>query len=171
MLDSILFVSLRALCVFAITVFAMNPGLNWYEDVAVGDRFATGGIVVTEALVQAFAGLSGDFFDLHVDDEFARGLGFERRVAHGILGLALTDGLKNRAEYRFRAVASLGWNWKFTGPILIDDRIHAEVTVLARRETKRADRGIVTLGFKVFTHKGDVVQEGTNELMMLRKPP
>jgi acyl dehydratase len=148
----------------------MNPGLNYYEDCAVGDAFATGGIVVTESLIQAFAGLSGDFFDLHVDDEFAKGLGFKGRVAHGILGLALTDGLKNRAEHRFRPVASLGWNWKFTGAILVGDRIQAEVVVQAKRETKRPDRGILTLAFKVRNQRGEVVQEGTNELMVLRRP-
>lgn len=148
----------------------MNPGLNWYEDCAIGDAFTTGGIVVTESLIQAFAGLSGDFFDLHMDDRFARDLGFKGRVAHGILGLALTDGLKNRAEHRFRAIASLGWNWKFAGPIFVGDRIHAEVAVLAKRETKRPDRGIVTLAIKVKNQDGQVVQEGTNELMISRRP-
>jgi acyl dehydratase len=148
----------------------MNPGLNWYEDCAVGDAFTTGGIVVTESLIQAFAGLSGDFFDLHMDDRFARDLGFKGRVAHGILGLALTDGLKNRAEHRFRAIASLGWNWKFSGAILIGDRIHAEVAVMAKRETKRPDRGIVTLAIRVKNQDGQVVQEGTNELMVSRRP-
>ena len=147
----------------------MIPGLNWYEDCAVGDRFATGGIVVTEALIQGFAGISGDFFDLHVDDEFARGLGFPGRVAHGILGLALTDGLKNRADHRFRAVASLGWNWQFAGAILVGDRIRAEVTVQAKRATKRPDRGILTLAFDVTNQRGETVQQGTNELMVLRR--
>ena len=142
---------------------------KWYEEVAVGERFATGGIVVTETHVMNFAGLTGDFFDLHVDDEFARKLGFPRRVAHGILGLAIVDGLKNRAETRFRGVASLGWNWKFARPILIGDRIHAEIEVVAKRETKRADRGILTLAFKVKNQKDEVVQEGTNELMVLRR--
>jgi len=148
----------------------MNPGLNWYEDCAVGDAFTTGGIVVSEALIQGFAGISGDFFDLHVDDEFARNLGFKGRVAHGILGLALTDGLKNRADHRFRAIASLGWNWKFIGPILVGDRIQVDVTVQGKRETKRADRGILTLAFKVKNQRGEVVQEGTNELMVSRRP-
>jgi acyl dehydratase len=147
----------------------VNPGLNGYEDCAVGDAFTTGGIVVTESLIQAFAGLSGDFFDLHMDDRFARDLGFKGRVAHGILGLALTDGLKNRAEHRFRAIASLGWNWKFAGAILVGDRIHAEVAVMAKRETKRPDRGIVTLAIKVKNQDGQVVQEGTNELMIERR--
>jgi acyl dehydratase len=148
----------------------MNPGLNWYEDCAVGDAFKTGGIVVTEGLIQGFAGISGDFFDLHVDDEFARRLGYPGRVAHGILGLALTDGLKNRADHRFRAVASLGWNWKFTAPVFVGDRIQAEVTVAGKRETKRPDRGILTLAFKVKNQRGELVQEGTNELMVLRRP-
>ena len=148
----------------------MKPGLNWYEDAAVGDSYATGGIVVSEALIQGFAGISGDFFDLHVDDEFARGLGFPGRVAHGILGLALTDGLKNRAEFRFRAVASLGWNWKFTGAVLVGDRIHAEIEVTDKRETRRPDRGIVTLRFAVKNQRGETVQQGTNELMVLRRP-
>jgi acyl dehydratase len=147
----------------------MHPGMNYFEDVAVGDHYSTGGIVVTEALIAAFAGLSGDFFDLHVDDEFARGLGFPGRVAHGILGLALTDGLKNRAEHRFHGVASLGWNWKFTGPILIGDRIQAEITVQGKRETRRTDRGILTLAFEVKNQRGEVVQQGTNELMVLRR--
>jgi 3-hydroxybutyryl-CoA dehydratase len=147
----------------------MNPGSNYYEDCAVGDAFTTGGIVVTESLIQGFAGVSGDFFDLHVDDQFAREHGFKGRVAHGILGLALTDGLKNRAEYRFRAIASLGWNWRFTGPILVGDRIRAEVTIADKRETKRADRGILTLAFKVKNQRDEVVQEGTNELMVYRR--
>lgn len=143
---------------------------KWFEDVAVGERFSTGGIVVTESHVMQFAGLTGDFFDLHVDDEFAKGLGFPGRVAHGILGLAIVDGLKNRAETRFRAVASLGWNWKFAGPIYIGDRIHAEIEIASKRETKRDDRGILSLLFKVRNQRGDVVQEGTNDLMVLRKP-
>jgi len=147
----------------------MTPGLNWYEDCAVGDSFSSNDTAATESLIQAFAGLSGDFFDLHVDDEFAKGLGFKGRVAHGILGLALTDGLKNRAEHRFRAVASLGWDWKFTGAILVGDRIQAHVTVQAKRETKRLDRGILTLAFEVRNQQGEVVQEGTNELMVLRR--
>lgn len=143
---------------------------KWYEEAAVGEMFATGGIVVTEAHVVNFAGLTGDFFDLHVDDEFARGLGFPARVAHGILGLAMVDGLKNRAETRFRAVASLGWNWKFAKPILIGDRIQAEIRIAAKRETKRADRGILVLAFQVRNQRGEVVQEGTNEMMVLRRP-
>ncbi len=40
----------------------------------------------------------------------------------------------------------------------------------AKRETKRPDRGILTLGFEVKNQRGEVVQQGTNELMVLRRP-
>jgi len=145
-------------------------GENWYEDASVGDRYTTGAITITESHIVTFAGLSGDFFDLHMDDQFARELGFPGRVAHGLLGLAIVDGLKNRAAYRFHAVASLNWRWTFSGPILVDDRIQGEITVLAKRETKRPDRGIVTLGIRVTKQDGSLVQQGENDLMVLRRP-
>jgi len=138
----------------------------YYEDTPVGLTFETGGIVVTESHIVQFAGLSGDFFDLHMDDEFARSLGFPNRVAHGLLGLILADGLKNRASQRFAAVASLSWEWNFRKPIFAGDRLSATVTVKDKRTTKRPDRGILTLAIAVHNGRGDVVQEGTNLLMV-----
>jgi acyl dehydratase len=148
----------------------LAAGDYFFDDIAVGDRWTTGGIHVTEAHVMAFAGLTGDFFDVHVDDTFARGLGFPGRIAHGLLGLAIVDGLKNRAPVRLRAVASLGWTWDFLKPILIDDRIVAALTVDALRPTKNPGRGIVTLGFTVTNQHGETVQAGQNKMMMLRRP-
>jgi acyl dehydratase len=148
----------------------LQPGDNWFEDADIGDRYTTGAITITESHIVTFAGLSGDFFDLHMDEQFAQELGFKGRVAHGLLGLAMVDGLKNRASHRFRAVASLNWRWTFSGPILIGDRIQGEITVTAKRETKRADRGIVTLAFKVTNQDGSLVQQGENDMMVLRRP-
>jgi acyl dehydratase len=144
-------------------------GLLHFEDVEPGFAYDTGGIVVTEAHIVAFAGLTGDFFDIHMDDDYARALGYPGRVAHGLLGLALCDGLKNRAPQKFAAIVSLGWRWKFTGPILVGDRVAARITVLSKRETRRPDRGIVTLGFLLRNQKGEVAQEGENDLMVHRR--
>jgi acyl dehydratase len=139
-----------------------------FDAIEPGLVFDTPGITVTEGHILGFAGLTGDFFDIHMDEDFARGLGYPGRVAHGLLGLALCDGLKNRAETRFAAVVSLGWRWTFTGPILVGDRIGAQVRVLGKRATKRADRGIVTLGFALRNQRGETVQQGENDLMVMR---
>ena len=138
-----------------------------FEDVPEGFTLDTGAIVVTESHIVQFAGLSGDFFDVHMDDDFAQTLGFPKRIAHGLLGLILTDGLKNRAERTFAGVASLNWNWNFRKPIFAGDRIKASITVIAKRMTKRPDRGLLTLSFAVTNQHGEVVQEGTNVLMVL----
>ena len=138
----------------------------FYEDVPVGFAFETGGIVVTESHVVAFAGLSGDFFDVHMDDRFAQSLGFPGRIAHGLLCLAMVDGLKNRAQARFAGVASLSWQWNFRQPVLIDDRITARVRVSAKRMTRRPDRGILTLQFEVCNQGDQVVEDGTNLLLV-----
>jgi acyl dehydratase len=140
--------------------------LLFYEDAPVGLSFDTGGIVITDSHVVQFAGLSGDFFDVHMDDAFAQSLGFPGRVAHGLLGLIMTDGLKNRAELRFAAVVSLSWTWNFRLPLYPGDRIFARISVTDKRLTKRPDRGILTLAFEVRNQKGEVVQDGTNLLMV-----
>jgi acyl dehydratase len=144
----------------------LPAGEYWYEDVEIGDHFTTAGVTVTEAHVIGFAGLAGDLFDVHMDDEFARAQGFPGRIAHGLLGLSLADGLKTRCPVRFMGVASLGWNWKFRAPLLIGDRMHVLITVNERRLTKRGNRGIVTLGMKILKQDGTVVQEGSSELLV-----
>ncbi|WP_419898698.1 MaoC family dehydratase [Roseomonas sp. USHLN139] len=140
-----------------------------FDEIAPGLSWQTGGIQVTEAHILAFAGLSGDFFDIHMDDRYAQSLGYPGRVAHGILGLALADGLKNRAQTQLAAIVSLGWRWRFTGAILIGDRLQATVCVAACRPTRHADRGIVTLDFSLLNQKHEVVQEGQNDLMVHRR--
>ena len=144
----------------------IDPALLRYEQVEPGLTYETGGITVTEGHILGFAGLTGDFFDIHMDDDYARGLGYTGRVAHGLLGLALCDGLKNRAGVRFAAIVSLGWRWSFTGPILAGDRIQARVTVLSKRPTRNPARGILTLGFELLNQRGEVVQKGENDLLV-----
>jgi acyl dehydratase len=147
----------------------LSPGEYFYEDLRLGDRYATGGLVVTDAHIVGFAGLSGDFFDIHMDDEFARQQGFSGRLAHGLLGLALTDGLKNRASVRIMAVASLGWNWRFRGPITAGDRIRATIRVAGLRLSSRG-QPIATLAIEVLNQSGDIVQDGETILVIRSKP-
>jgi acyl dehydratase len=147
----------------------LAAGEYGFDDLEIGDHFETSGVTVTEAHVVGFAGLSGDLFVVHMDDDFAKGLGFPGRIAHGLLGLSLADGLKTRAAVRMLSVATLSWNWAFRAPILIGDRIHVALAVAGKRLTKRGDRGIVTLSLRVLKQTGEVVQEGETLLMVRRR--
>jgi acyl dehydratase len=142
------------------------PGEYGLDDLQIGDFYKTAGVTITEAHVVGFAGLSGDLFDVHMDDEFAQAAGFPGRIAHGLLGLSLADGLKTRCAVRLKGIATLSWNWSFRAPLLIGDRIHVEVRIQAKRATKRSDRGIVTLAMKVMNGRKEVVQEGETLLLV-----
>ncbi|SAK72063.1 dehydratase [Caballeronia pedi] len=147
----------------------LEPGMYDLNDLEVGDHFATSGMTVTETHIVNFAGVSGDMYDIHLDDVAAQQAGFPGRIAHGLLGLALTDGLKTRSPVRMSALATLSWNWSFRSPLLIGDRIQVEIEVVGKRVTKRVDRGIATLRLSVVNQRGTVVQDGETLLLMANR--
>lgn len=143
---------------------------NYYEDLEVGFEYETPAITVSEAHVLGFAGLTGDFADVHVDETFAHEMGFKGRLAHGILGLGLIDALKNRCLVSFHVVAALNWQWRFAGPLYIGDRLRARLVISEKRLTKKGGRGIITLGIKGINQNDEIVQEGVNQIMVLCRP-
>lgn len=147
----------------------LTAGTYTYGDLAIGDVIETGKALITNEMIDAFADLSGDRFEIHMDKAAARRLGFENRVAHGLLVLSVIDGLKNNAEAKLKAVASLGWDWRFEKPVLAGDEISVSIEVVDKRTTKKPDRGIVSLEFSVLNQDSVRVQTGRNQLMMVRK--
>jgi acyl dehydratase len=95
---------------------AMDTERYW-DDAVVGDECVSSTYEVTEARVMAYADLSGDHTPVHTDEAYARTTPFGTRVAHGLFGLAIADGLKTTSSYRFLPGMSLGWTWDFLGPI------------------------------------------------------
>lgn len=146
----------------------LPPGSHGFDDVAQGDHIETAALTVTPQMIDAFADLTGDRFEIHMTDAAAHSHGFPARVAHGLLVLSLVDGLKNQTEAQFRAVASLGWEWSFRHPVLSGDTIRAVLTVVEKRATKRPDRGILQLQVHVTNQSGVMVQTGHNLLMVYR---
>jgi len=63
-----------------------------YEDLHAGLQFRSPGRTITDADLVGFAGLTGDFSELHTSDVYARNSQFKQRVAHGMLGLAYAHG-------------------------------------------------------------------------------
>ena len=143
---------------------------RYFEEIEIGEEVETPGVTITDWHVMQFAGVSMDFFELHTNEEFAAQTDFGRRVAHGLLGLAVTDGLKNRSDFDVHAMASLHWSWDFVGPIFIGDTVTARLRVAEKRESKsKSDRGIVTLELELRKQGGEVVQKGRNVMMVKRR--
>jgi acyl dehydratase len=145
----------------------MTNGRRHYEEVEIGESHVSPPITITEAHIVQFAGVSSDFSRLHMDEEYGKATIFGSRIAHGLLGLAITDGLKTRTDdFRLAGIASLGWTWDFTGPIRIGDTVRVQFRVANKRETQKPDRGIVYLACELVNQRGEVVQRGEHRLMV-----
>jgi acyl dehydratase len=146
----------------------------YYEDFQVGQEWISPSRTITEADVTLFAMLSGDYDEIHTSEHYAREhSAYKTRIAHGMLGLAVVEGLKKRlpafAETRY--VASLEYTWKFTGPILLGDTVHLKIRITRLRESQsRPDRAIIWEGVQMLNQRGEVVQEGEHSLMIWRRP-
>src|SRR5512132_4364889 len=145
-----------------------------YADLHVGMSFRSPGRTITDADLVAFAGLTGDYSELHTSDVYARASQFGRRVAHGMLGLAYAHGLMwpRTGELRATAIAFLGINdWKFTGPIFVGDTIFVNYRIAELRDSKsKPTQAIAIFDVEVVTHDGRVVQRGRKALLVSKVP-
>lgn len=101
----------------------------WFEEFEVGEQIISPGRTITESDIVSFAGLSGDYNQIHTNAELAGKTPFGQRVAHGLLGLSIASGLAMRTGVLEGTVIAFREinNWKFTNPIFIGDTIHAEL--------------------------------------------
>jgi acyl dehydratase len=143
---------------------------TYYEDYIVGDEFETPARTVTEEDVRRFADLTGDHHRLHIDPEFGRASMFGERVSHGLLGMALVNGLTfSGAIDPDYILAFLGVTWKFVAPIRFGDTVRAVVRVASRRPTRKADQGIVVEAIRLVNQRDQLVQEGEFTFLVRRR--
>ena len=109
-------------------------GMYW-EEWEIGAEFESPARTVTEADIVMFAGLSGDYNPLHVNEEYCKTTIFGTRIAHGPLVYAITAGLLFQLHlYDDTLIAFLGFeNLKFTKPVKPGDTIRARIKVLDKR--------------------------------------
>src|SRR5689334_24902087 len=152
-----------------------TPRLGYrYEDLFVGMRFRSPGRTILDADLIGFAGLTGDYSELHTSDVYAKASQFGRRVAHGMLGLAYAHGLMwaRTGELRDTAVAFLGIDeWKFVGPIFVGDTIFVNYRIAELRDSKsRPTQAIAVFDVEVVNQDERTVQRGRKALLVSKEP-
>jgi acyl dehydratase len=90
---------------------------------------------LTQAHVQSYAEITGDYNPLHFDEAFAAQTKFGRLVVQG----GLTTGLLNAlvaTDMPGPGTVFLSQDWKFTAPVFIGDTITAEAEVVSVHASK-----------------------------------
>ncbi|MFH1350328.1 MAG: MaoC/PaaZ C-terminal domain-containing protein [Pseudomonadota bacterium] len=147
-----------------------NPRGKFFEELEIGQEFPTSGRTITESDILTFAGFSGDFNPLHLDEEFAKLTPFKSRVPHGLCIISIATGLIERlGVVNVTALACLEIAWKFFEPVMIGDTIRVIMRVIEKRESQKGDRGLVAFEMDVLNQHGKKVEVGSWKLMMAKK--
>ena len=119
---------------------------------------------VTDEDVRAFAELTGDRNPVHLDEGYAAGTRFGRRIAHGMLGASLISAVLAN-ELPGRGTVYLSQTLRFTAPVFLGDTVTARVVVRAVRE----DKPVVTLETFCTNQRGERVVEGEAVVLASRQ--
>ncbi|GAB1431519.1 MaoC family dehydratase [Spirochaetota bacterium] len=143
----------------------MDRGLNGYyfEELEAG-MSASFAKTVTEADIFAFAGLSGDFNPVHINEEYAAASMFKGRIAHGMLSAAFISTLLGM-KLPGPGCVYVSQSLKFKAPVRIGDTVNAEAEVLSLNPEKK----FVTMK-TLCKVAGKAVIEGEAVLMVPSRP-
>ena len=111
---------------------------------------------ISESDVYLFAGITGDFNPIHINEDEAKKSLFKTRVAHGMLSgsfISTVLGTKMPGP----GTIYLEQNLKFKKPVFINDTVTAQVTV---SEVINHDKGIYKLETIIKNSRDEVVTEG-----------
>jgi 3-hydroxybutyryl-CoA dehydratase len=138
----------------------------YFEDYVIDAVATSRGRTITESDIVNFAGLSGDFVELHMNEEYAGSGPFGRRIAHGALIFSISTGLmvnlpgEQEAILAFYGVDKL----RFVAPVFIGDTIHVSRCVVDK-QLKDPGRGVIVEEITVINQNAKPVLVYTARLL------
>jgi acyl dehydratase len=143
---------------------ALQRSGAWFDDVRVGDTFASA-LTVTETHIVLGAGLIGDFNPHHVNAEFAKTTRFGTPILHGMLTSSIM-GAAVGMYFHGTAIAYLEHRARFLAPVRSGDTLTTTWTVTDLLDKPRHGGGIVVLEAKAIIQDGIVVAEAEARIMV-----
>jgi 3-hydroxybutyryl-CoA dehydratase len=120
---------------------------------------------VGETDIYLFAGITGDFSGVHVDEEFCRGTRYGHRIAHGALLVGFVSTVMARMTALLPPPGGVSYRYEvtFTAHVLIGDTV---TTALTLAET-RPERRELVFRARTTNQRGEPVLEGQTVLKLI----
>jgi acyl dehydratase len=146
-----------------------HSGLDFVE---VGQHY-TFSKTVSETDIVMFAGISGDFAEIHVNEHYARARNLPGRIAHGVLTMAYMSSastvacahIVDRPDLTDFAVSAGYDKVRFLRPVLIGDTLTVHYTV----QSIDRERGRDVAKVEVVNHRGETVAVAEHVMRWLKK--
>jgi 3-hydroxybutyryl-CoA dehydratase len=131
---------------------------------AIGDT-ADFAKTVSEYDVYSFAGIVGDFYGVHINEEYAKTTRFEKRIAQGTLSVGFLSTAMGfmAAKAPNPGAVSYRYDITFTGPVYFGDTVTAKLVLCEKNE----ERNICVFTATVVKQDGTVVASGNTYLKVL----
>lgn len=137
------------------------------ESVNIGDVFHSPTRTITESDVLQFAGLTGDFNELHTSRTYAEKTKFGQPIAHGMLPLAMANGLYMRTNI-FPSTIFLGIDrLKFHTPVFFGDTSRLKMTIDDKRLTSDGKKYIFAMKYEVYNQNDELLLDGIFNRMLV----
>src|ERR1700733_5875982 len=129
-----------------------------------GDEFKPGEVIegaskpLADAHFLFFAGLTGDSHPIHYDVEYARTMGFEKPLAHGLLLAAMTALGATPASSKLDGFIFIEQGSRFLKPAGVGDTIYPRLVV--ERVWTEGKRSFVRITSSIRNQRNETLLEG-----------
>ena len=122
-----------------------------FEDFVPGETIVSPGRTIEAADINLFAGLTGDFYPLHVDEVAASATRFGGRIAHGPLTFVIAVGLVGLSGFLGDAIVALleVRSIKALKPVRPGDTVRVHATVARCEPGSKPQYGTLELEYSV----------------------
>lgn len=141
---------------------------KYYGAIHVGEEWESKGRTITETDIVNFAGVSGDFYPLHMDREYAKTTPFGEPIAHGMLVLSVATGLMNLTPGIIAAFYGMD-KIRFVRPTFIGDTVKVRLKVSDKQERNNGT-GVIACKTEIINQSGDTVIAGTLRMLVNQAP-
>lgn len=142
----------------------MSDVENHLDLISIGDSESFSK-TVSEFDVYAFAGIVGDFYGVHLDEEFSKKTQFGTRIAQGALNVGFISAVMGLIAKRFPLPGAVSYRYdiKFIAPVFIGETITTRLEVIDKDYAKSRCIFHATCT----NQKGTVVVDGTTYMKVL----
>ncbi len=128
--------------------------MKTYQELSIGES-ACFAKTISETDVYSFAGITGDFNPLHINEQHAQTTRFKKRIAHGMLSGSLFSTIFG-THLPGEGSIYLEQNLSFKSPVFFGDTITATATV-----KEKLPKNMVRFDCSASNQEGTVVITGT----------
>lgn len=139
----------------------------YFDELEVGMSHETAARTITETDLVNFSALTGDWYPLHTDAEWAKRSIFGERIAHGMLVLSYASGLIPMQPGPIVAFYGMD-KVRFFAPTKIGDTIRVQIE-LAEKEERGDDVGLATFHQTILNQRDEAVAKTISKVLLKRK--